>query len=272
MAIPKLIPRPKFEDYKEEFKEYLIMERKNGIILVRMHTNGGPVRWNYAVHNALPQAWHVIGNDPENEVMILTSTGPYWIGEYDRTDFLPDKGERDYDVHMYDATKHVENLIFDIDIPTIAAVNGPGWHTEFATLCDITICTEDCQFQDAHFTVGWVPGDGQGLVFQGLLGIKRAAYYMYMGKNIDAKTALELGLVNEVLPRDKLIDRAWEIAETIMKQHRAIRRLTSQVVRRPWKRLLVDDFQVHIAHEMYAQQLAKSVGNFDLIKKAWLKP
>ncbi len=271
MAIPKLVPRPKFEDYKEEFKEYLIMERKNGIILVRMHTRGGPVKYNYVVHNVLPQAWHVIGNDPENELMILTSTGPYWMGDWEQVDMQTDKGQLDYDLRFYDSTKMVENLIFDIDFPTIAAVNGPGWKTEIALLCDITICTEDSQFSDCHFMVGSVPGDGQGMTFQGLLGTKRAAYYMYTGKNIDAKTALELGLVNEVLPREKLMDRAWEIAETIMKQHRVIRRLTSQIVKRPWKRLIADDLQVHIADEMYAYQLAKSHPNFDLVIKSWKK-
>lgn len=40
----------------------------------------------------------------------------------------------------------LENLIFCIDIPTIGAVNGPGTHCELATLCDITICTEDADF------------------------------------------------------------------------------------------------------------------------------
>ena len=79
-----LVSRPKFEDYKEQFKDYLIMERKNGILMVRMHTNGGPVIWTFAMHDALAQAWHVLGNDPENEVMILTSTGPYWIGEVEK--------------------------------------------------------------------------------------------------------------------------------------------------------------------------------------------
>lgn len=268
------VPTPKFEEYRERFKDFLIMERKNGIITVRMHTNDGPVEWSYMMHNALPQAWHAIGGDPENEVMILTSTGSQWIAKTNQENMNKvhqEKGEQDYDLRYYDATKLVENLIFDIDFPTIGAVNGPGFHTEIASLCDITICTEDTLFQDGHFLLGVVPGDGQSLVFQNLLGTKRAAYHMYTSKNIDAKTALEWGLVNEIVPREKLLDRAQEIAEMIMKKPRVTRRLTSQLVRRPWKRLLIEDMQVHVGHEMYGDQIVEGQGVFNQIRDSWEK-
>jgi len=277
MGSTKFVSRPRFEDYKEKFKEYIVMERKNGIILLRMHTNGGHVKWNLMIHNALCQAWHEIGNDPENEVMILTSTGSVWIAESDETvnegmEVKEGKLDLPYERGYYDSTKLVENLVFDVDIPTIGAVNGPGFHTEIALLCDITICTEKAQFQDAHFSIGFPPGDGQGLVFQELLGLKRAAYYLYTGKNIDAKTAFEWGLVNEVVSEGKLLNRAWEIAEMIMKQSRVNRRMTSQILRRPWKRLLINDFQVHLSHELYGIEKRGSVSHdFEAIRKSWEK-
>ncbi len=77
------------------------------------------------------------------------------------------------------------------------------------------------------------------------MGLKRAAYYLYTSDKIDAQTAREIGLVNEVLPLDRLLPRAWEIAEKIMKKPRTVRRLTSGVLRRPWKRLLVQDLGFH---------------------------
>jgi enoyl-CoA hydratase/carnithine racemase len=189
MSSKKFVPRPKFEEYKEKYKDFIAMERRNGVILLTMHHDKGPVLWNEAMHNALPQAFHDLGNDLENQVMILTSTDPYWIGVSD-----PEAQFRfDYDTYYIDATKLLENLIFDVDIPTIAAVNGPGFHTELALLCDITICSDTAVFQDGHFTVGFVPGDGQLLTFQELLGVKRSAYALYTGKPIDAQTAYEIG-------------------------------------------------------------------------------
>jgi len=275
MSNTNYVPIPKLEDYQKYFEEHLYMERKNGILMVRMHTKGGPVKWSFQIHQALAEAWSVIGHDSENEVMILTSTDPYWIGEFDRESFQEVEDSRDpdlkYNTGFHDCTKLVENFIWDIDIPTIAAINGPGLHTEFAILADITLCTPDFVLRDDHFRIGFVPGDGQTLVAQHLLGTKRAAYQMYLIKGIDAKTCLELGAVNEVLPKEQLLPRAWEIAEMIMKQPRSIRRLSHQVAVRPWKRVLTDDYPVHTGHEFYGTELLKSEHDFDEVKRHWTK-
>ena len=126
MGLTNVVERPKFEDYKKKYEEYFIMERRDGVILLRMHTQGGPVQYSLAVHNAWGQAWHDVGNDPENEVMILTSTGSTWIGQADQSSAEDDDkkvgGSSRYDVY-YDAAKLVENFLNDIDIPTISAVN-----------------------------------------------------------------------------------------------------------------------------------------------------
>ena len=87
------------------------------------------------------------------------------------------------------------------------------------------------------------------------MGLKRAAYYLYTSEKINAQMAKEMGLVNEVLPLDRLLPRAREIAEKIMQKPRAIRRLTSAVLRRQWKRRLVQDLGFHIAHELLGMHL-----------------
>ena len=267
MKMPEFVQRPQFEEYREKYQDYIVMERKNGVIMLRMHTNGGPVVWGMHMHKALPQAWHDVGNDPDNEVMILTSTDPYWIG------MVNEEEEKDmsfdYNNYYREATKLIENLIFDVDIPTIAAVNGPGYHTEIALLCDITLCCEEAVFQDGHFLIGFPPGDGQLLTFQELIGTKRSAYALYTGQKIDAHTALEWGMVNEVVAKEALIDRAWELAAAIMKQPRATRCLTHQLLKRPWKQRLINDFQVHIAHEGYGILDTRPAHDLNSVKKTW---
>lgn len=197
----------------------------------------------------------------------LTSTDPYWIGKVDEDE---EKTLRfDYDLYYRGATKLIESLIFDVDIPTIAAVNGPGYHTEIALLCDLTICSEQAIFQDGHFLIGFVPGDGQLLTFQELIGTKRASYALYTGQKIDARTALEWGLVNEVLPREKLLERAWELAAQIMKQPRAARCLTHHLLARPWKQRIISDFQAHISHEGYGIQVSNPEHNLNAIRDDW---
>lgn len=273
MAKTHYVITPKLEDYKKQFAEHFIMERMNGILQVRLSTNGGPFVWSFQAHQALAEAWSVIGHDPENEVLILTATDPYWIGKFDLDSFReieedPNPDNR-YNSTYHDASKIVENWVNDIDIPTIAAINGPGLHWECALMSDITLCTPDFVLRDDHFGAGAVPGDCQGLCLQAVLGIKRGAYMMFMVNGIDAQTALKWGIVNEVIPVEKILPRAWEIAEHIMKQPRSVRRLTHQLTIRPWKRLIMDDFQVQIGLEMYGNEMVQLRHNFEKIKAGW---
>jgi len=253
------VSRPRFEDYREKYATYFKLERRNGILQVQMHTKGGSVMYGLSIHNAWSQLWLDIGNDPDNEVLIFGGAGDKWIGGFD-PDFAAHSlhqmpADAFYDQIYTDATKLLEAFIFNIDIPTIACINGPGLHTEFALLCDITLCAEHAELFDPHFQFKLVPGDGQGLTFQELMGLKRAAYFLYTSDKITAQMAKEMGLVNEVVPLDRLLPRAQEIAEKIMEKPRAIRRMTSAVLRRQWKRRLVQDLGFHIAHELLGMHL-----------------
>lgn len=118
-------------------------------------------------------------------------------------------------------------------------------------LCDISICAEDTDFFDAHYLGGVSPGDGIILALQNLIGNKRAAFYAYTGMNMNAQTALDLGIVSEVLPHEKLLPCAWELAEMIMQIPRSTRHLTHSIISRPWKKALVSDQGFQLAHQMY---------------------
>jgi enoyl-CoA hydratase/carnithine racemase len=142
-------------------------------------------------------------------------------------------------------------MIQDVEVPTIGVLNGSGGHAELALMCDICIMAEDAVIADPHFLYDIVPGDGIHSCLIELLGVRRAAYAMYMSERFTAQQALEYGLVNEVVPYDRLIPRAYEIADFIMKRHRTIRRLTAQVVKRPWKQRIVDDLDMTFGTEMF---------------------
>ena len=94
-----------------------------------------------------------------------------------------------------------------------------------------------------------------------MLGVKRAAYALLTGQAIDAKTALEYGMVNEVVPRAKLLERAWTIADHIMTQPRTTRRMTTQIVRRPWRRQITDSLDGGFAMQMFAHLAKKTAAH-----------
>lgn len=242
----------RFDSYAETYKEQLALTRRDGIIEVRMQTDGGPAVHSWKSHNAWGQAWMDIGRDPENEVMILTGTGERWqtgnpeVWQKKFRDWGADSQLKMY----HDAQRLLENLIFCIDIPTIGIINGPGTHCELATLCDITLCAEDADFFDPHFLAGTPPGDGMALTLQQTMGSKKAAYYAYTGKKIDGHLAVELGIANECLPREELLPRAWAIAEMMMERSRSARHLTHAILARPWKQAMVQDQGFHLAHQV----------------------
>src|SRR5438874_12295145 len=110
--------------------------------------------------------------------------------------------------------RHLLMRLLEIEVPEISAINGPAWrHSEIPLLGDIVLAADTAQFQDsAHFASDVVPGDGMHIVMPLLLGLNRGRYYLLTGQTLDARQAHELGLVAALLPPDKLMARAWELA------------------------------------------------------------
>jgi len=264
--VPKtsFVPWVPLAEYRERFAEHFVMERADGVLEVRFHTEGREALWSLELHRALSQVFQAIGQDPDNEVMIITGTGDSWLTKRD-VESMAQVITPNYDVWYADGTKLIENLLWCVDIPTIAAINGPGFHTEFGLLCDLTVASDDARFFEPHFALGVVPGDGQFLVYQQLLGLKRANHTMYLRTDgLSAAEALDWGLVGETVPRDQVLPRAREIAGKIMEQPRVIRRLTSQVAKRPWRSAVQADFGMHLAHELFAGNVApRPLSNFE---------
>jgi enoyl-CoA hydratase/carnithine racemase len=254
------VPRPDLADYAKKYAHVFKFERNNGVLEARLHHNGG-VAGASGWFNVWSQAWLEIGNDPENEVIIVTASGDQWI-EYP----MPRTGEITNEIRAagagmctaenayrlyYDALKNTENIIFGLNVPTIGVIQGPAFvHFETALMCDITLCADDAVLKDPHADFGLPPGDGLGLAFQHLMNPKQQAYYLYTSDTIDAQTALRLGMVNEVLTRAELMPRARAIAARILRMPKLARLMSKQIVRRQLQQRHVQDAGFHLAHEL----------------------
>ncbi len=260
MSLTSFVPTPELESYRETFAEHFKIDRReDGVVTMRLHTQDGPYQLSVESHRAIGQALKVVGADPRNELMIFTGTGAAFLAGIDPDGFALEEQDLEYWAYEYaykDGRINVSALVNDFEIPTIGVLNGPGAHTEMALMCDITICSDDAIIWDPHYAIGSVPGDGIHSCFIEILGVKRAAYALLTSQVIDAQKALEFGMVNEVVPREKLMDRAYEIADMVMKQKRVIRRLSSQIVRRPWKQRVADDLDGGFGMQMFGH-LAK---------------
>lgn len=263
-----MFSRPKvftLDEYSEMFREWFAIRREDGIIEVRMQTNGGTAQWLYGMHQAWGKLPKMIAQDLENQVLIFTGTGDKWLtfpqtsGTDYGTDFLTKIDPREfckrtYDDWYMDGARALKAFLFDLQIPTIAAINGPSdlGHYECALACDVTFCTPDTTIGDSHFRCNLSPGDGQYLAIRHCIGEKRCNLMVYENKKIDAETALAWGMVNEIVPREQLMDRAWDCARTIMKQSYHVRRLTHQTVTDMWRRDVCEDLDRQYAFQGWA--------------------
>jgi enoyl-CoA hydratase/carnithine racemase len=239
-----------FEDYKDRF-ETIKMERRDGILQMTLHTNGGPLMWGELPHRELPRAFYEISADRENLCVIMTGAGDAFIPgiDMDGVRFAMASNEAWYK-QVFEGTKLLLNLL-DIDVPVIAAVNGPvSVHSELPVLCDIVLASKNTVFQDApHFWNGLVPGDGIAQVWQLILGPNRGRYFLITGQQLDAEEALQLGVVSEVLEQDELLDRAWEIAREIVKRSPLTIRYTKILCVSELRRLLQENTKLGLIVE-----------------------
>ncbi|SCY18460.1 short chain enoyl-CoA hydratase [Streptomyces sp. 136MFCol5.1] len=101
--------------------------------------------------------------------------------------------------------------------PTIAAVDGfaLGGGLETALSCDIRLASRTASFGAPEITLGWIGGGGMAAFLSRAAGPSNAALMLLTGERIDAARALEWHLVSEVVPPDKLLDRARALAAVI---------------------------------------------------------
>ena len=207
-----------FDEYSQKYQS-IRMERRSGILQITLHTNGDSLQWGGIPHAELPQAFRDIGSDYDNKVVILTGTGEGFSGPRATAEYRQSRTARQWDKTYWEG-KHLWMNLLDIEVPIISAVNGPALrHAQIPLLSDIVLAAEEATFQDsAHFVNGLVPGDGVHIIFPLLMGLNRGRYFLLTGQTLSAREAHELGLVAEVLPREKLLPRAWELAEQIAQQ------------------------------------------------------
>lgn len=242
---------PGLEVYKEWFKDHFDLYREDGILQVTMKTNGHRMCWSGANHRAMSQLSRVISLDRENEIIIWTHTGDYWMTDKDPYGWQTYAEER-FDHQFIDDTNLIKNMIFDIDVPTIGAVPGPGFHWDSVILCDITVCADNAVFDDDHLFFGLVPGDGMFMLMQFFMGVKRANYYAATCRQWTAQQALDWGFVSELTKPGKVVDRAWEIARILKSIPRETRTIFSDLCKRPLVHLLADDLKLHTVEEQYS--------------------
>ena len=116
-----------------------------------------------------------------------------------------------------DPVRLIPVRLHNLQNPSIAAVNGPamGLGCGIALSCDIRYASENAKFSEMFVKRGLIPADGSCWQLPRMIGLSRTLLLQYTGDILDAQTAFELGIVNEVCEQNQILESSMELAEKI---------------------------------------------------------
>jgi enoyl-CoA hydratase/carnithine racemase len=266
----------KFEEYADRYPDYHLEKTDDGILLMRMHRDGGPAVWDTRTHHDTANLLNDIAGDRDIRVVIYTGTGESFNanwGEEHHPGWVKSTPEWVEEMGWYGRQRH--NNMLDIQAIMIAAVNGPcNIHSELPLMCDMVLASEDAYFQDmGHFPRNISPGDGIQNIWPMVMGRNRWRYAQLTGQKVTAQMAFNWGAVNEVLPKDKVLERAWELARHLLKYSPLVLRHTRQAFVQEFKRASVNDLGFGQFMELIGlTQFTPFGGGMDGIDRQWDDP
>ncbi|QZH62928.1 enoyl-CoA hydratase/isomerase family protein [Mycolicibacterium farcinogenes] len=180
-----------------------------------------------------------VGLDFETGAVVLTGAGSAFSAGGDVKAMAAGKGlfgqpaarqRTGYEMGIQRLTR----AVVACDVPIVAAVNGPaiGAGCDLALMCDVRIASEKASFAESFVRLGLIPGDGGAWLLPRVVGHARASVLALTGRRISAVTALEWGLVYDVVAPEELIATATELAAEIAAQPRDAVRMTKALLRR----------------------------------------
>ncbi len=239
----------KFE-YREEYgifkPEMVLYEVKDHIATITLNRPE-------VMNASLIESWEAIGNyideadrDPEVRVLVVTGAGRgFCSGDDVKGMFLNPRlrsEERRRETGLKTLNKGSHNPVAvafaNLGKPSIASVNGPavGWGCELALWTDMRIASDRARFSELFAVVGLIPSAAGLYLLPHIVGLPKAYELLYTGDFVDAEEALRIGLVNKVVPQEKLAEETLKFATKIATGAAPVsHRLIKEIVKRGLK-------------------------------------
>ncbi|MBC8072639.1 MAG: enoyl-CoA hydratase/isomerase family protein [Deltaproteobacteria bacterium] len=232
-----------------------------GVLVMSLHSNGGPLTFTAAEHESFVDAFYEVGRDRATTVLILTGTGGEFIPNIDFGSF-GDVSDPDVWSKVHDEGTQLLENIANIRVPMIFALEGRAHvHAEYGLLANIIVAGEGASFNDLpHFAGGIIPGDGVYTLWSHFVGPGRAQAMMLDPRPMSARDAQALGVVAEVVADGHALTRAKEIATSYLTRTAVTRRNTRIHFMQPIKERIVREVGYGLALEgASAAALVKSM-------------
>jgi enoyl-CoA hydratase/carnithine racemase len=204
--------------------ETLLVAQKGGIVTVTLNR---PHRRNAVIPQMMHELLAVLDRveaDPSARVVILTGAGDAFCAGADLQETLRwiQRGHEALRNEYNPGWVRLVHLGFGrlraLPRPVIAAVNGvaTAGGCDLALSCDIRIASDRATFAEGYIKVGLLPAGGGTFLLPRLVGTGLACELIFTGQAISAEQALQIGLVNRVVPHDELMAAAEALARTLV--------------------------------------------------------
>lgn len=192
--------------------QYILVEKETGIAWIKLNRPSALNALNRGMVSELLAALDEAAGDPAVRVVILKGNGRAFCAGADLQEY-PLGGGMAEDLGFCGLWEKIEYL----EKPVIAAVHGYAITGGFllSYCCDLVVAAESTKFGDTHAKFGLIPTGGETQRLPRRVGLMKARELMFTSEMIDAKEAERIGLVNKVVPDDKLDEAAAELARKI---------------------------------------------------------
>jgi len=199
----------------------ILFEKKENIAIITLNRPDKLNATNDPMTAELLNCLEAVDQDKGIQVLIITGAGRAFCAGADLNErFLP-KIEQRKEGRLKDTTGEFSELgalaLSRIRKVIIAAINGPasGVGCTLALSCDIRIASSTAKFGFPFLRVGILPEFGSTYYLPRLVGIGKACELVFTGQTIDAEEAKEIGLVNRIVPPEKLMEETYSMARKI---------------------------------------------------------
>jgi enoyl-CoA hydratase/carnithine racemase len=218
--------------------DFLKIERRGAVVTLTMNQpeTRNLLTGNSAVDDFV-DACAQIAKDTSVRVVIVTGAGSAFCAggnlkdmqRYSQQNIDPGVIREEY----RHGIQRLPLALYNLDVPTIAAVNGAaiGAGCDLACMCDIRIAAEKAYFAESFIKLGIVPGDGGAWLLPRVVGMSRAAEMSFTGDAVSAQDAVDCGLVSRVVPAEQLLAEANKIADRIAVNPGPALRMTKRLLR-----------------------------------------
>ena len=234
-----------YSNYKD-----IAVERRGRVLRLTLNRPDSLNAITPAMHGELATIFADVRKDDEADVVTLTGAGRGFCAGADLKHPIPDKETAE---RIFVEAREILLNILELDKPLISGVNGPaaGLGATLAVFADIVIASDRARIGDTHVKVGLPAGDGGAVIWPILVGANKAKELLMTGEVIDAQEALRIGLVNHVVPHEKLDEAVMEMANKLVAGNTMAIRFTKKAVNQyvKWMMNQVFDYSLVLEYQ-----------------------